>query len=75
MLKWTSAHFVIRIDTERVLGASFSGYNSKAGDLTVLRLKPTNGNTIATVGNLKLHYALHYDSITQIMDSGVSLLK
>ena len=67
--------FVIGIDTEKVLGASFSGYNAKAGDLTVLRLKPAYANTITTAGNLKLHYVLHYDSIMQIQDSGVSVLE
>jgi len=61
--------FVVGIDTEKELGASFSGYNSKAGDLTVLRFKPAYANTITTAGNLKLHYVLHYDSIMQIMDS------
>jgi len=66
--------FVIGIDTEKVLGASFSGYNSKAGDLTVLRLKPTEGN-IATTGTLKLHCVLHYNAVMQIMDSGVSTLE
>ena len=65
--------FVIGIDTEKVL-ASFSGYNSWAGDLTVLRLKPTEGD-IRTAGTLKLHYVLHSDSIMQIMDSGVSVLE
>ena len=54
--------FVIGIDTEKVLGAGFSGYNSKADALTVLRLKPAYANTIATAGNLKLHYVLHNDA-------------
>ena len=67
--------FVVGIDIEKVLGARFSGYNSKAGDLIVLRLKPIDVNIIATVGTLKLHYVLHYDSIMQIMDSGVSVLE
>ena len=65
--------FVIGIDTEKVLGASFSGYNSKASDLTVLRLKPAYANTITTAGNLKLHYVLHYDSIVQVNDQGIVL--
>ena len=67
--------FVIGIDTEKVLGASFSRYNSKAGNLTVLRLKPSYANTITTAGNFKLHYVLRYDSIMQIMDSGVIILE
>ena len=67
--------FVIGIDTENVLGASFSGYNSKAGDLTVLRLEPTEGNIPAPTGTLKSHYVLHYDSVMHIMDSGVQILE
>ena len=45
--------FVIGIDTEKVLGASFSGYNSKSGDLTVLRLKPANPALAMPLGNTK----------------------
>ena len=67
--------FVIGVDTEKVLGASFSGYNSKAGDLTVLRIKPTGVNPPMPTGNLKLHYVLHYDSIMQIMDNCVSVIE
>ena len=67
--------FVIGIDTEKVLGASFSGYNSRAGDLSVLRLKPAYANTITTAEILKLHYVLHYDSVMQIMDSGIQILE
>ena len=66
--------FVIGIDTEKVLGASFRGYKSKASDLTVLRLKPTEGN-IATTGTLTLQYVLHYGAAMQIMDSGVQSLE
>lgn len=65
--------FVIGIDTEKVLGASFSGHNSKSGDLTVLRLKPLGDATLT--GNCKMHYVLHYDSIMQISDGGVSILE
>ena len=71
--EYRNSKFVIGIDTEKVLGASFSGHNSKAGDLTVLRLKPLGDATLT--GNCKLHYILHYDSVMQIMDSGVSILE
>ena len=67
--------FVIGIDIAKVLGASFSGY-SRAGDLTALRIKPVDGvSPPLPIGNLKLHHVLHYDSIMQIMDSGVSVLE
>ena len=65
---YRSNKFVIGIDTEKVLGSSFSGYNSKSGDLTVLRLKPL-GNAVKQ-GNCKMHYTLHFDSILNIRDSG-----
>ena len=73
--EYRSTKFVIGIDTEKVLGASFSGYDSKAGDFIVLRLKPAYANTITTARNLKLHYVPHYDAIMQIMDSGISVLE
>ena len=59
-----------------MLGASFSRYNSKAGDLTVLRTKPAEGvSPPLPTGNLELHYVPHYDSIMQINDSGVPVLE
>ena len=73
--EYRSAKLVIGVATEKVLGASFSGYNSKASDLTVLLLKPVGtGSTAASltgVWNCKLHYVLHYDNIMNIRDGGV----
>ena len=65
--------FVIGIDTEKVLGTGFSGYNSKSGDLTVLRMKPL-GNAVKQ-GNCNMHFAVHYASILNILDSGCSVLE
>ena len=70
-----SAKFVIGVATEKVLGASFSGYNSKTGDLTVLRLKPATGAALVMPANCKIHYVLHYDSIMNIRDGGVEVLE
>ena len=71
--------FVIGIDIEKVLGASFSGYNSKAGDLTVLRLRPMvaggAGGDLLGAGNCKLHYVLHYGSVMQMKDSKFDVLE
>ena len=72
---YRNTKFVIGIDIEKVLGASFSGYNSK-GDLTVLRIKPADGvSPPLPTGIRKLHYVLHYDSIMQIRENGVSVLE
>ena len=72
---YRSTKFVIGIVTEKMLGANFSGYNSKANDLTVLRLKPLGDATFVGAGNCKLHYVLHYDCIMQIQDSGIGVLE
>ena len=72
--EYRSSRFVILVDTEKVLGASFSGYNSTAGDSIVLRLAPVNTASLTGAGNVKLHYVLHYDSIMNIRDGGVELL-
>ena len=68
-----SSKYVIAIDTEKVLGASFSGYNSKSGDLLTLKQKPLGNATLA--GKCKLHYCLHFDSIMNIKDAGVEVLE
>ena len=73
--EYRNTKFVIGIDTEKVLGASSSGYNSKAGDLTVLRLKPVGNASLLGAGNCKLHYVFHYDSIMNIRDGGVEILE
>ena len=60
--------FIVGVDTEKVLGASFTGYNSKAGDLLTVSLKKTGAPT-------KVFTTLHYDSILNVMDSGVQVLE
>ena len=67
--------FVIGIDTEKVLGASFSGYNKKAGDLLTLKLNKMGSNAALATGTTKLHYALYYDSILNIRDNGCEILE
>ena len=73
---YSNDKFVLAIDTEKVLGASFSGYNSKAGDLLTLKLKKLGSNAaLAAVGTTKLHYSLYYDSILNIRDNGCEILE
>ncbi len=69
--------FLMGIDTEKVLGASFSGYNRKAGDLLTLKIKGQSGAAaaFALAGNCKMHYVLAYDSSLQIQDVGCSVLE
>ena len=68
--------FVVGIDTEKLTGASFTGYNSKAGDLMTLKMKGANGTvTLENNATHKLFYVLNYDAIMQISDVGVSVLE
>ena len=68
--------FVIGIDTEKLTGASFTGMNTKAGDLLTLRLKGANGTiNVDATDTHKLFYCLHYDAVLQMNDTGVSILE
>jgi len=59
--------YVIGIDTEKMLGASFTGFNSKSGDLMTIKLD----NTGLATGTDRIHVVLHYDAVLQINDTGV----
>ena len=57
-------------------GASFTGINTRAGDLLTLKMKAANGNSIAMGTDIhKTHYCLRYDSVLNINDQGVSILE
>ena len=55
-----------------MLGASFTGYNNKAGNMLTLRMRK-QGAEAALIGTCKLHYALEYDAILEITDTGVMI--
>ena len=50
--------------------SAFTGYNSKAGDLLTLRI--TNTGLAVTD---RIFTLLHYDSILNVSDSGVTVLE
>ena len=73
---YRSTKYVIGIDTEKMLGASFSGMETKTGSLLTLRLDQANGGAaLPDVGTTKIHYALEYDVVLQINDTGVTILE
>jgi hypothetical protein len=67
-IKYRTDHFIVGIDTEKVLDASFTGYNSRMGDLMVIRCKGANSD-IATWCNA-MYVVLHTDQILEIRDVG-----
>ena len=65
--EYNNNKFVIGIDTEKMLGASFTGFNSKSGDLMTIKLD----NTGLRTGIDRIFVVLHYDAVLQINDTGV----
>ena len=67
--EYRSHKFIIGIDTEKILEAGFTGINTKAGDLMVVKVKQNSGITQANICN-KMYITLHSDNILNIRDSG-----
>jgi hypothetical protein len=68
--------FVMAFDTEKLIGASFTGMNTKAGDLLTLKMKGANGSiALDATDTHKLFYCLQYDAILNVNDTGVSVLE
>ena len=67
--------FFLATDLEKLLGASFTGYNSKSGDLLTLKLRNAwDGSTTASAPS-QVHNVLHYDAVLQISDVGATVLE
>ena len=71
--EYCSSKFVFAIDLEKVLQSSFSGFNSRAGDLLTLKLNKNNDAALAGT-TTKLHYVLVYDVLMNIGFSGIDVL-
>jgi hypothetical protein len=66
--KYCCDHFIIGIDTEKILGASFSGINCRQ-DLITIKGKPANGNTFTRpISNIWI--TLQADYVVEIRESG-----
>ena len=67
--QYRNDHFIIGVDTEKILEAGFTGLNTKAGDLMVVRGKGSNG-TLPANWATQIYIILHTDQILEIRDSG-----
>ena len=70
--EYRSHKFIIGIDTEKILEAGFTGINTKAGDLMVIKVKQASGITQGNLCN-KMYITLHSDQILNIKDGGVEV--
>ena len=73
-MQYRNDHFVIGIDTEKALGASYTGINTRAGDLLSVRVK-TQDESVLTADLMpdQMFIVLHSDCMLEIQDSGVSV--
>jgi len=69
--QYCKSRFVSALDAEKVLGAGFTGLNTKAGDL--LTIKVNNLSNDSTVYPSKIHVVLQADMILNIRDTGVEV--
>ena len=65
-------HFVVGIDTEKAIGASWTGISTRAGDLLSVRVKST-GSMSATDMPSQVHIVLHSENMLEITNAGVSV--
>ena len=70
--EYRSHKFIIGIDTEKILEAGFTGINTKAGDLMVIKVKQASGISQENLCN-KMYITLHSDQILNIKDNGVEV--
>ena len=67
--EYISHILIIGIDTENILEAGWTGINTKAGDLMVIKVKQASGIPQAKLCN-KMYITLHSDNVLAIRDSG-----
>ena len=64
--------FIAAFDTEKALGASFTGLNIKQGSLMTLKMK--SGAQSSQMPDT-VYLVLHFDSILNIRDSGCEVFE
>ena len=66
--QYRNDHFIIGVDTEKILEAGFTGLNTKAGDVMVVRGKGANAHMEPWATSI--YIILHTDQVLEIRDSG-----
>jgi hypothetical protein len=66
--QYMNDHFVIGVDTEKILEAGFTGLNTRAGDLMIVRGEGANATMTTWATNMCI--ILHTDQILEIRDTG-----
>ena len=68
--QYINDHYIVAVDTEKIIEAGFTGLNSKAGDLMTIRVKSAGATTIPANFATKMYIVLHSDNILEIRETG-----
>jgi hypothetical protein len=71
-VEYRNHKFIAAFDTEKALGASFTGLNIKQGSLMTLKMK--SGAAASQMPDT-VYLVLHFDSILNIRDSGIEVFE
>ena len=72
---YMQSNVVIGVDCEKLLGASYTGYNSRSGDLLTLRARNAWGGSQVSAAPEQVHTVLHYDAVLNVMDTSAQVLE
>ena len=67
--------FFLATDLEKLLDASFTGYNSRSGDILTIKLRNAWDGSATASAPSQIHTVLHYDGVLQISDVGATVLE
>ena len=72
--RYRNNKFIIGCDTEKALGASYTGINTRAGDLLSVRVKAQD-TSVLTADKMpdQMFIVLHSDCMLEITVSGVNV--
>ena len=70
--QYQNDHFILAVDTEKIIEAGFTGLNTKAGDLMSIRCKNANGlpSGVPYFNATRMYVMLHTDNILEIRETG-----
>ena len=72
--QYRNDHFVVGIDTEKALGAAYTGINTRSGDLLSVRVKAQDKSVLTSAMMPdQLHICLHSDCVLEISDAGCAV--
>ena len=73
--QYRNDHFVIGIDTEKALGASYTGLSTRSGDLLSVRVKAQDkAELVAAFMPDQMFITMISDCVLEVSDSGVQVL-